>query len=176
MDRAGRKTSALSAGVRVSASVSAASIDNTTDAESGRYIRPSMPDMPNRGRKTAATSNVAKAIGRPTSTAAARAARFREGASTVPPIRWTTFSTTMIEASTSKPTAIARPPRVIVFRPTPNQRSKMPELAIDSGIVRVTSSAARRFPSKPNSTSTTSAAPISTARPTPPSAPSTRSA
>ena len=42
----------------------------TTAAASGRYIRPSMPLMPKSGRNTAMTIRVAKAIGRPTSTAA----------------------------------------------------------------------------------------------------------
>ena len=45
----------------------------TTAAASGRYIRPSMPLIAKSGVKTAITIRVAKAIGRPTSTAAASA-------------------------------------------------------------------------------------------------------
>ena len=39
----------------------------------------------------------------------------------------------MIAASTSRPTAIAKPPSVIVFRPTPSGCSRSPASAIDSG-------------------------------------------
>ena len=41
-------------------------------------------------------------------------------------MRWTTFSVTMIAASTSRPTAMASPPSVIVFRPTSSRLSRMP--------------------------------------------------
>jgi len=77
-----------------------------------------MPLMPNRGRKTAMTISVAKAMGRPTSTAA-RSARSARDPAPAPPIRCKTFSTMMIDASTSSPTAMATPPRVMVLIPTP---------------------------------------------------------
>ena len=60
-------------GTSVSASISEALMVATTAAASGRYIRPSIPVMPKSGRNTAITISVAKAIGRPTSTAAASA-------------------------------------------------------------------------------------------------------
>ena len=47
----------------------------TTAAARGRYMRPSMPLMAKRGLNTAMTIKVAKAIGRPTSTAAASTTR-----------------------------------------------------------------------------------------------------
>ena len=115
------------------------------------------------------TMTVANAIGRPTSPAA-RIAISLWPSPDVPVRRCTMFSVTIIAASTNKPTAIARPPSVIVFKPTLSRSSRIPARAIDIGIVRVTITAARTSPSNTNRTSTTNAAPRSTARPTPPKA------
>ena len=79
----------------------------------------------------------------------------------------------MIAASTSRPTAIASPPSVIVLSPTSSGFSSRPASAIDSGIVSVTISAARTLPSSSRMTSTTNTPPSITARPTPPSADAT---
>jgi hypothetical protein len=69
-----------------------------------------MPVIPNNGKKTTMTISVAKAIGRATSRAAVSARSRRSGA-VVPPLRrCRMFSTMMIAASTSSPTAIASPP------------------------------------------------------------------
>jgi len=70
------------------------------------YILPSIPRMPKRGRNTATTIKVANAIGRPPHGAASACSR----TPLVPcpsAIRCTMFSVTMIEASTTSPTAIA---------------------------------------------------------------------
>jgi hypothetical protein len=109
---------AAAIGTSVSASTSAAIIAAMTAAASGWYIRPSIPVMPKSGRNTTITMKVAKAIGRATSTAA-ETARSRRSRRVVKPLsRCRMFSTMMIAASTSRPTAIASPPRVIVFNPT----------------------------------------------------------
>ena len=50
--------------------------------------------------------------------------------------RWRTFSVTMIAASTSSPTAIARPPSVMVLMPTPAWRRKSPARPTESGMVQ----------------------------------------
>ena len=65
----------------------------------------------------------------------------------------------MIAASTSRPTAIASPPRVIVFNPTSSGLSRRPARAIESGMVNVTTSAARMLPSNSRITSTTKTPP-----------------
>ena len=83
-------------------------------------MRPSMPLIPKSGANTARTIAVAKAIGRATSCAAARATR-HGGSPRASLRRCSTFSTRMIAASTSRPTAIARPPSVIVLSPTPSR-------------------------------------------------------
>jgi len=44
------------------------------------------------------------------------------------------FSTSMIASSTTSPSAIARPPSVIVFRMTPNDTSTMIATSGDNGI------------------------------------------
>ena len=121
------------------------------------------------------TMSVAKAIGRATSMAAATARSACAARVAAPCSRCRMFSTMMIAASTSRPTAIASPPSVIVFRPTPSGRSSSPARAIDSGIVSVTISAARTLPSRSRITSTTKTPPSRTARPTPPSADATSS-
>jgi hypothetical protein len=133
-----------------------------------------MPDMAKSGRKTAITISVAKAMGRPTSRAASSACRRRPSAEGAVR-RWKMFSVMMIAASTRSPTAIARPPSVMVLMPTPSGFNISPERAIDSGRVSVTTSAARRLPRRTKSTPTTSTAPRRTARPTPPRASVTRS-
>ncbi len=66
----GRNTSSPTTGTTLSASSSEAATAAITAAASGWYMRPSIPDMPKSGRKTAITMTVAKAIGRPTSVAA----------------------------------------------------------------------------------------------------------
>ncbi len=132
-------------------------------------MRPSIPPMPKSGRNTATTISVAKAIGRPTSIAAA-SVRARRSSAPAPARRCSTFSVTMIAASTSSPTAIARPPSVMVLMPTPRGRSSSPESATESGIVSVTIAAARALPRSANRTAATKTPPSSTARPTPPSA------
>ena len=81
----------------------------------------------------------------------------------------------MMAASTSSPTAMASPPSVIVFKPTPSGLRSRPARATDRGMVRVTINAARTFPNKNRITSTTKTPPSSTARPTPPRADVTRS-
>ena len=113
---------------------------------------------------------VAKAMGRATSTAA-ETARSRRSRRVVAPLsRCRMFSTMMIAASTSRPTAIASPPSVIVFSPTSSGLSRRPASAIESGMVNVTTSAARTLPSSSRITSTTNTPPSMTARPTPPNA------
>ena len=116
------------------------------------------------------TISVANAMGRATSTAAATARARRSAGVAAPASRCRMFSTMMIAASTSRPTAMASPPSVIVFRPTSSGRSSSPASAIDSGMVSVTMTAARTLPSSNRITSTTNTPPSSTARPTPPSA------
>ena len=64
------------------------------------------------------TISVAKAMGRPTSTAADSARACRSAAVVAPLKRWMMFSVTMIAASTRMPTAMARPPSVMVLIPT----------------------------------------------------------
>ena len=156
----------------VSASSSDAAIAAITAAASGWYMRPSMPGMPKSGRKTAMTMSVAKAIG-PADLDRRRKRLLARRADASPRRRCgaTMFSVTMIDASTSSPTAIARPPKVIVLMPTPERRSRIPASAIDSGIVSVTMSAARTSPSSANDHQHDEARRrASTARPTPPSA------
>ena len=119
------------------------------------------------------TISVAKAMGRATSIAADSARSRRAARVEAPARRCRMFSTMMIAASTSKPTAMASPPSVMVFRPTSSQCSSRPASAIDTGMVKVTTRAARQFPSRPRMTRTTKTAPNITARPTPPSADST---
>ena len=63
------------------------------------------------------TISVAKAMGRPTSTAAVSARLAAGIAHRGATRRWMMFSTMMIEASTSRPTAMATPPRVMVLMP-----------------------------------------------------------
>lgn len=75
---------------------------------------------------------------------------------------------TMIAASTRRPTAIARPPSVIVLMPIPRGFNSSPDSAINSGSVRVTISAARRSPRRTKSTMMTRTAPSRMARSTPP--------
>ena len=116
---AGAAAAPAATGTSVSARTSDAASAAITAAASGRYMRPSMPVIAKSGRKTAMTISVAKAIGRPTSMRRRRAPRSRRGAAGCRCRRCTTFSVTMIAASTSRPTAMARPPSVIVLRPMP---------------------------------------------------------
>ena len=59
----------------------------------------------------------------------------------------------MTPASTSSPTAMARPPRVIALRPRPRRASGMAAPSVESGSSASTTSGARRFPSITTSTS-----------------------
>ena len=68
---AGRSSQPARTGTSVRARAREAAMAATTAAARGRYMRPSMPLMANRGVKTAMTIRVAKAMGRPTSMAAA---------------------------------------------------------------------------------------------------------
>ncbi len=85
----------------------------------------------------------------------------------------TTFSTTTTAASTSRPIAIARPPRLIRLADSPNWRISTKVASTDSGRISATTMAARRLPRNRISRITTSTAASSSALLTVPTARST---
>ena len=107
----------------MSASTSDAATAAITAAASGRYMRPSMPAHPEQ-RQEDRDDDRGRERDRPADLDAPRRARLRAGGSPRALARAgaATFSTTMIAASTSRPTAIASPPSVIVLSPTPSAR------------------------------------------------------
>ncbi|OIQ68169.1 hypothetical protein GALL_502430 [mine drainage metagenome] len=170
-------------GTMVSAISSDAPSANTMVSATGLNSLPSSPSRLSSGRNTMAM------IATPDSTGAATSptpCRMRVSRSVVAPPRVasctpgrscamcvTRFSTTTTAASTSMPSAIARPPRLIRLALKPAQRISTKVASADSGRVMATTVAARQFPRNSSSITTTSTTASPSASSTVPTARST---
>jgi len=116
--------------------------------------------------KTARITSTAVRMGMATSEAA-EASTVERGDSGCWLKRWARFSTMITAASTSRPTAMARPPRVMAFRPSPAAWSGRAAPKVARGSTASTGRAARKRPSRATRMPATRTPPSSRARDTP---------
>ena len=164
-----------STGMTVSDRMSELASANTIVIATGTKNLPSRPCSVIKGRNTTAMIRMPAATGAATSRTARNTTCWRGSLSLPSWARcWTMFSTTTTAPSTSMPSAIARPPRLIRLADMPYQRIRMKVASADSGSTAATVTAARRLPRKAPSSTSTSTVASSSALDTVPTAVSTR--
>ena len=146
------------------------SANNSDDANANTIVKatgmnslPSSPCNVSSGRKTVMMMAVPAVTGTATSftaprTMSIRLLRVSPSSGSALAVAWaSTFSTTTTAASTSMPIAMARPPSDIRLAVSPYQRISTKVPKADSGRITATTSAARSWPRKINSSNSTKA-------------------